>query len=207
MDGGVSGSSTGASGPQSHIVLDCGPLLCFGYISSGVRLIRSRYHGRMHWTFAVAAEIERHSRRRPDDPRRSAAAPWVGRDRSALAGPHELLDRKGVEKIRRQVAAESKRAESPGDRDLGESETLALAVENRLVALINENAGRSVASNLGVRAYCALDVLVAEQRERRIDMNKLRRLYEQMRAAGIDSGGVIVRWNEASLRKFPKVPA
>lgn len=173
------------------MVIDTGPLLCFGHVSGGVRLLLSRYHGRLRWTEAVAKEVKAHASIRVrsdiDRQRRDAASRWVGPSAAGLGAPHEFKERPPVEAIRALVQSASKKP--PGGKgDLGESETLLLAQREQGYALINENAARRVAPRLRVTAHCTLDVLIAEFKDGRLAPRKLQQMYEQLRAADLDPG-------------------
>jgi hypothetical protein len=189
----ASGESSAAS---RNVVIDTGPLLCFGHVSGGVRLLLSRYHGRLRWTEAVAKEVKAHAsiqvRSDIDRQRRAAASRWVGPSAAGLGPPHEFKERPPVETIRVLVQSASRKPpgkkSSGGKGDLGESETLLLAQREQAYALINEDAARRVAPRLRVTAHCTLDVLIAEFKDGRLAPRKLQQMYEQLRAADLDPG-------------------
>lgn len=186
--------SNRTSATSKKVVVDTGPLLCFGHISGGVRLLLTRYHGRLRWTAAVAKEVKGHAatqvRSNIDRQRRAAANRWVGPNAAGLGEPHEFKERPPVEAVRALVQAASTRASSGGS-DLGESETLLLAQQENAFALINENAARRVAPGMCVAAHCTLDVLIAEFKDGRLEPRKLQQMYEQLRAADLDPGEVL----------------
>jgi hypothetical protein len=186
--------SNATSNSIRNVVVDTGPLLCFGHISGGVRLLLTRYHGRLRWTAAVAKEVKGHAliqvRSDIDRQRRAAANRWVGPSAAGLGEPHEFKERPPVEAVRALVQAASRRASSGGS-DLGESETLLLAQQDQAFALINEDAARRVAPGMRVTAHCTLDVLIAEFKDGRLAPRKLQQMYEQLRTADLDPGEVL----------------
>lgn len=190
------------------VAFDTGPLLCFGYMPGGVRLIRSRYFGRMRWTEAVMGEVAHHAQRRGSNRDNvelsTAAQQWHGPNRNALGEPHRFADRDEVEKMRDLVRAASTRPQT-GETDLGESETLLFAQETSSIALIDENAGRKVAADLGISAHCTLDVLVAEWKEERLPRDRLNSMWEQIRASGLD-GGAVLPQDKGGLKRW-RTPA
>lgn len=196
------------------VAFDTGPLLCFGHIAGGIRIVRGRYFGRMRWTAAVAAEIANHAnraRRHRDNLSQryqaelaKAASPWNGPQKGLLGEPHRFADRGPVERMRALVRAESTRP-ALGDRNLGEAETLLYAQQASAVALIDENAGRAVAQNLGLPVHCTVDVLIAEYLDGRIELPKLRALWEQIRSSALD-GGEVLPSTRSELRRW-KSPA
>ncbi len=199
----------GASSP-TLVAFDTGPLLCFGHIPKGVRLVRDRYFRRMRWTEAVMSEVANHadrtrrSRDRDSVELASAAQKWHGPNRAALGDAQRIADREEVEKMRNLVRAASRNPRS-GDTDLGESETLVYAQQTTSVVLIDENAARSVANDLGIKAHCTLDVLIAEYLENRLALPELKRIWEQLRASGLDGGDVLPS-DRGALRRW-RTPA
>ncbi|GHJ17973.1 hypothetical protein TPA0908_59680 [Micromonospora sp. AKA38] len=187
------------------VTFDTGPLLCFGHLPRGVRIVRQRYFQRMRWTEAVMNEIVHHAERRgtnTDNAELSAAAKkWTGRDRGAFGEPHCFAERADVEKMRQLVRAASRNPKSD-DSDLGESETLLFAQQTASVAMIDENAGRKVAGNLGIRAHCTLDVLIAEYQDGRLPLTELKRMWELLRSSGLDGGDVLPS-DRGALRRWP----
>ena len=176
---------------QASIYVDTGPLLCFGHMAGGVKLLIGRYRGRLRWAQAVAEEIERQAnwavKSGTDAVIRAAARVWSGRHRSHLGTPCIVADREAIEDMRTKVRAAS-RYQHDGDGDLGESETLVLVQAANAVALINENPARRVAAELKVEAYCTMDVLAAEFQAGRIEWRKVLQMYEQLRQANLDAG-------------------
>jgi hypothetical protein len=176
---------------RQSVAVDTGPLLCFGAVTGGPRLLIDRYKGRLRWAQAVASEINNHAQRqvRSDvDRRRVAAAKlWSGARASHLGEPRVFVERAEVESLRTQVQAESKRPAKVG-HDLGESETLVLATKEDAMVLMNENAARAVARRLNIRAHCTLDVLVSEYQGGRIELRALLAMREQLSAADLDPG-------------------
>lgn len=187
------------------IAFDTGPLLCFGCMPGGVRFIRSRYHQRMRWTEAVAAEIAHHAQRQSSNFRNRALAEsankWHGRDKSALGEPHVCADRAQVDKMRELVRAASAHP-ADGDTDLGESETLVFAQETGSVALIDEAPGRKVAGDLGIRAHNTVDVLVAALQEGSLPRDRALSMWDQLNAAGLN-GGLALPRDRGQLRRWP----
>jgi len=106
--------------------------------------------------------------------------------------------------MRERVRSASDRPKAD-DSDLGESETLLYAQESTSVALIDENAGRQVADNLGIACHCTLDVLVAEYLEGRLDRAMLLRMWDQLRGSTLD-GGATLPSDKGSLKRW-KTPA
>lgn len=189
------------------VVVDTGPLLCFGHIAGGVRLLLTRYHGRLRWTAAVAKEVKGHSltsvRSDMDRQRRAAANRWVGPSAAGLGAPHEFKERPPVEAIRSLVQAASRRR-AGGTADLGESETLLLAKNEQAFALINEDAARRVAPGLEITVHCTLDVLIAEFKDGRLAPRKLQQMYEQLRAADLDPGAFLPHpYRARNLHNWP----
>lgn len=174
--------------PAAGVVFDTGPLLCFGHIAGGIKMIRSRYYGRGSWAVAVEQEIAHHSRSGKSAAIKESAARWKGPLGTWLGKPKEVVDRTAVDNMRARVQAASSRQPKPGG-DLGESETLVIAQDEGLVALANENAARVVAQNLNIPAYCTFDVLVAEFKEDKLQFRQLQRMHEELREAGLDHGG------------------
>lgn len=187
-----SGDSKKDTEAEGAIYIDTGPLLCFGHVAGGVKLLIGRYKGRLRWAQAVAGEIERQAewvgRSRTDAFIRAAAKIWAERHRSQLGTPYVVSDRGAVDNMRSKVRNAS-RYPQDGDGDLGESETLVLAQAASAVALINESPARRVAVEIKVDAYCTLDVLAAEFQAGRIEWRKVLQMYEQLREANLDIGG------------------
>ncbi|MGN9778827.1 hypothetical protein ACTMS0_24160 [Micromonospora sp. H33] len=131
-----------------------------------------------------------------------AASKWTGPNRSLLGDPHCFTERAEVEKIRALVRSASKKAPKTKDADLGESETLLYAQETSSVALIDENAGRDVASGLGISAHSTLDVLISAYNEKDIELGQLKAMWEQIRASTFDGGDVLPS-DRGGLRRWP----
>ncbi|MFE7905105.1 hypothetical protein [Streptomyces albogriseolus] len=74
---------------------------------------------------------------------------------------------------------------------MGEAETLVLAQKQAAFALINEKAARRVARRLGVDVHCALDVLIAEYQEGKLDLRILKAMNERLREADLDAGELL----------------
>jgi hypothetical protein len=179
----------------SGVVVDSGPLLCFGHVTGGRKLLIERYYRRLHWTVAVFNEINSRASRPARDglrrAQRAAAASWLGQSRSHLGTPRELTDRNAVTAMQARVQMQSHRASSRS-QDLGESETLVLAQVESFVALINEDPARRVAHAVGVSAYSAFDVLVAAHNEGTLPLRLIQRMHEECRSADLDLGGNVM---------------
>lgn len=190
----TSAESSGQSARISAVAVDTGPLLCFGAVTGGPRLFISRYKGRLHWAEAVANEIRHQAQRGGtsalEKRQQSAAQRWVGTSAGQLGEPQVFTDRSEVDAMRGQVQAASTRPAKDG-HDLGESETLLLAQRRSAMALINENAARTVARRLRLRTHCALDVLVASYQDGHLELRDVQKMYEQLREAGLDAGDVL----------------
>lgn len=180
--------------PVAAVAIDTGPLLCFGGILGGPRLLINRYKGRLCWAQAVEEEIRnrasRNVRTKVQEKQQTAASRWVGATASHLGEPQVIQDRNAVEVMRSAVQNASKWPTKEG-RDLGESETLVLAQNRSAMALINERPARAVARRIGLRTHCALDVIVAAYQEGSLELREVQRMYEQMRGAELDSGDTL----------------
>lgn len=189
---------------KPSVFMDTGPLLCFGHMAGGVRVLLGRYRGRLRWAQAVAKEIAIQAnwvvRGRTDGFIRSAAEVWHVRQRKHLGEPQAVGDPIAVEDMRAKVRAASRRPHKENG-DLGESETLVLAQAESSAALINEDPARRVAARIGVDAYCTLDVLAAEFQEGRIEWRKVLQMYEQLREANLDAGGRLPTPHKARMLK------
>jgi hypothetical protein len=201
-------------GPKGYacrgVVTDTGPLLCFGHITNGRRLLVGRYYKRLHWTVAVFNEISHRAGMAEQGgargDQRRAAAIWLGQSRQQLGEPRALTDRRAVNAMQARVQSQSGRVAALG-RDMGESETLVLSQQETLVALINENPARQVARLIGVSAYSAFDVLVAAHNEGTLELRTLQRMHEQCRAADLDLGGDVALPLRARVLRSWKTPA
>jgi predicted nucleic acid-binding protein len=78
-----------------------------------------------------------------------------------------------------------------GSVDQGESESLVIAQAERRSMLCNEDAATKVAEALGIRSYCAADILASEVRDGRITRTEAMKHIRDMHSAGIDSGKVV----------------
>jgi hypothetical protein len=176
------------------VVVDTGPLLCFGAVTNGPRLLIGRYKGRLGWVAAVADEIKRRAGGREQSRiarlQRTAAAKWMGPPANYLGSPHVLSDRVAVDGMRSRVQGASRRPTVAG-HDLGESETLVLAGSHNALALINEDAARTVARAMRLQVHCALDVLIGIYQDGKIELRQVQAMYEQLREADLDPGEVL----------------
>lgn len=189
------------------VIVDTGPLLCFGHMRGGVRMLTERYYSRLRWAKAVFDEIA-HCAEKPDLVQAAAAKRWLGKNLQHLGDPIVVSKPVDVASIHSQVQVEAARLRGrpPSQqlgRDNGESETLVIARDTNCCALINERAAARVARSIPVDVYTAVDVLVAEFNAGRIEVRQVRALYDQLRSAGLDGGTILPeRFNAAFLRKW-----
>lgn len=150
-------------------VFDTGPLLCFGGLPKGAKLLAGRYHGRA-WT---TADVDRELRglRRSPNPFVAAAAErcmqrfgWIKRQPFGDAADlEELRDRRDrLNTFQRVQRGDPK---STG-ADFGECSVLLLAERltaerSDVVVVINEDPARRLARSLDIASVCFAEVLKA----------------------------------------------
>ena len=191
------------------VVVDTGPLLCFGHIAGGVTMLARRYCPRLRWTTAVAKEVAECARR--SDAIARAANNWLGRNKSKLGEAVVVSDRREVHRMHAEVQAQSvrlrpNRVPQPG-KDWGEAESLVLAVQTGGWLLSNDRAARSTARLKRIDVYNAVDVLIAEVRENRLELRKAKAMYDQLRSADIDGGVILPDRFTADVAQKWKSPA
>ena len=191
-------------------VFDTGPLLCFGGLPGGAKLLAGRYHGRA-WT---TSDVDRELRglRRSPNPIISGAADlcvqkfgWIERrpfnDTEDIEALRDLRDRlETFQRADREVPQNSR-------TDFGECSVLLLAErmtvdEMNVVAVINEDPARRLARSMGIPSVCFAEVLKAMCVDGALPASAAVGGCQKLRRGFVDIGDVV-----ESPKYFEQAPA
>ena len=191
-------------------VFDTGPLLCFGGLPGGAKLLAGRYHGRAWTTSDVDREL-RGLRRSPNPIIESAATrcvqkfDWIERrsfdDTDDLVALFDLRDRLATfQRADREVPENSR-------TDFGECSVLLLAERMAadgadVVAVINEDPARRLARSRDIPSVCFAEVLKAMCADGALPVSAAFGGCQKLRRGFVDIGDVV-----ESPKYFEQAPA
>lgn len=177
---------TAAKLDDAGSVLDAGPLLCYGAVPNGPRIVW-RHLNPMSAPRAVRAELEAIGRFK--DRLGNAAAVWLG----TKGGGLQIVDlddsqRSTASQIQGTLHSRSKKESVTAQSDLGEAEAIALALANGLLLATNDFDASAVASAHSVPVVTVAEMLRSDMESGIVDLAETRTLVNRMRDAGCDIG-------------------
>ena len=191
-------------------VFDTGPVLCFGGLPGGAKLLAGRYHGRAWTTSDVDRELRglRHS---PNPIIESAATRCVQKfdwiERRSFDGTNDL---EALFDLRDRLATfqrGDREAPQNSRTDFGECSVLLLAERMtadgmNVVAVINEDPARRLARSMDIPSVCFAEVLKAMCADGALPASAAFGGCQKLRRGFVDIGDVV-----ESPKYFEQAPA
>lgn len=189
---------------EPYWLFDTGPLLCFGALPGGPKLLAARYHARAGIISDVDRELQGLQR---NNHRPVAQAAEIASRQMSWLDRHTIEDVAGLEDVqqllvRLQTFKRSRDRLPPnaaGRKDWGECATIVLAKRLKdarrdpVVVAVNENPATAMAAADSIPTICAVDILSALVNDGALTAKKAFEHYRLWTSSGIDPGPVIIR--------------